>query len=113
MLSLFSLPRSYNWPDSVSTCDTFLERGIVQASAGNNLILSLVGVIHFGRTVEHAQLNRHRSSDITRDYKSAEKKKFYCHFPCVSRDDATEAHIWQQLNAHPLPMIHMALSFSV
>ncbi|KAK5623890.1 hypothetical protein CRENBAI_000175 [Crenichthys baileyi] len=24
---------SYTWPDSVSTCDTFLERGIVRASA--------------------------------------------------------------------------------
>ncbi|MED6275559.1 hypothetical protein CHARACLAT_027755 [Characodon lateralis] len=23
---LFSLPRSYTWPDSVSTCDTFVER---------------------------------------------------------------------------------------
>ncbi|KAK5610521.1 hypothetical protein CRENBAI_003753 [Crenichthys baileyi] len=33
--------RSYTWPDSVSTCDTFLERGIVQASAGNNLMLTL------------------------------------------------------------------------
>ncbi|KAK5616645.1 hypothetical protein CRENBAI_003053 [Crenichthys baileyi] len=32
---------SYTWPDSVSTCDTFLERGIVQASAGNNLMLTL------------------------------------------------------------------------
>ncbi|MEQ2299862.1 hypothetical protein AMECASPLE_019258 [Ameca splendens] len=37
MFCLFSLPRSYNWPDSVSTCDTFLEGGIVQASAGNKL----------------------------------------------------------------------------
>ncbi|KAK5601331.1 hypothetical protein CRENBAI_001077 [Crenichthys baileyi] len=41
MFSLFSLPRSYTWPDSVSTCDTFLEWGIVQASAGNNLMLTL------------------------------------------------------------------------
>ncbi|KAK5617637.1 hypothetical protein CRENBAI_002553 [Crenichthys baileyi] len=32
---------SYTWPDSVSTCDTFLERGIVRASAGNNLMLTL------------------------------------------------------------------------
>ncbi|KAK5612567.1 hypothetical protein CRENBAI_011563 [Crenichthys baileyi] len=34
-------PRSYTWPDSVSTCDNFLERGIVRASAGNNLMLTL------------------------------------------------------------------------
>ncbi|MEQ2292099.1 hypothetical protein AMECASPLE_019609 [Ameca splendens] len=34
------LIRSYTWPDSVSTCDTFLERGIVRASAGNNLMLT-------------------------------------------------------------------------
>ncbi|KAK5610594.1 hypothetical protein CRENBAI_002713 [Crenichthys baileyi] len=33
--------RSYTWPDSVSTCDTFLEKGIVQASAGNSLMLTL------------------------------------------------------------------------
>ncbi|MED6234832.1 hypothetical protein ATANTOWER_003763 [Ataeniobius toweri] len=33
--------RSYTWPGSVSTCDTFLERGIVRASAGNNLMLTL------------------------------------------------------------------------
>ncbi|KAK5622227.1 hypothetical protein CRENBAI_007585 [Crenichthys baileyi] len=33
--------RSYTWPDSVSTCNTFLERGILQASAGNNLMLTL------------------------------------------------------------------------
>ncbi|MED6235973.1 hypothetical protein ATANTOWER_002688 [Ataeniobius toweri] len=32
--------RSYTWPGSVSTCDTFLERGIIQASAGNNLMLT-------------------------------------------------------------------------
>ncbi|MEQ2291349.1 hypothetical protein AMECASPLE_012586, partial [Ameca splendens] len=32
---------SYTWPDSVFNCDTFLERGIVQASAGNNLMLTL------------------------------------------------------------------------
>ncbi|KAK5598963.1 hypothetical protein CRENBAI_001206 [Crenichthys baileyi] len=37
----FSDCRSYTLPDSVSTCDTFLERGIVQASAGNNLMLTL------------------------------------------------------------------------
>ncbi|KAK5603574.1 hypothetical protein CRENBAI_004515 [Crenichthys baileyi] len=41
LFSLFSLPRSYTWPDSVSTCNTFLERGILQASAGNNLMLTL------------------------------------------------------------------------
>ncbi|MEQ2250295.1 hypothetical protein ILYODFUR_038522 [Ilyodon furcidens] len=80
---------------TVSTCDTFLGRGIAHASAGNNLMLSLVGVIHFGRTVEHAQLNRHRSSDVTPDYKSAGKKKLSCHFPLVSRDDATEVHFWR------------------
>ncbi|KAK5600969.1 hypothetical protein CRENBAI_006083 [Crenichthys baileyi] len=33
--------RSYTWPDSVSTCNTFLERGIRQVSAGNNLMLTL------------------------------------------------------------------------
>ncbi|MED6272666.1 hypothetical protein CHARACLAT_032691 [Characodon lateralis] len=32
--------RSYTWPDSVSTCNTVLERGIIQASAGNNLMLT-------------------------------------------------------------------------
>ncbi|MED6273897.1 hypothetical protein CHARACLAT_010951 [Characodon lateralis] len=37
----YGVTRSYTWPDSVSTCDTFLERGIVQASAGNNLMLTL------------------------------------------------------------------------
>ncbi|MEQ2290084.1 hypothetical protein AMECASPLE_039760, partial [Ameca splendens] len=31
---------SYTWPGSVSTCDTFLERGIVRASVGNNLMLT-------------------------------------------------------------------------
>ncbi|MEQ2209487.1 hypothetical protein XENOCAPTIV_030831 [Xenoophorus captivus] len=36
-----------------------------------SFLISLGGVIHFGRTVEHAQLNRHRSSDVTRDYKPA------------------------------------------
>ncbi|MED6276900.1 hypothetical protein CHARACLAT_007594 [Characodon lateralis] len=33
--------QSYTWPDSVSICDTFLERGIVRACAGNNLMLTL------------------------------------------------------------------------
>ncbi|MEQ2297328.1 hypothetical protein AMECASPLE_033669, partial [Ameca splendens] len=33
--------KSYTWPGSVSTCDTFLERSIVRASAGNNLMLTL------------------------------------------------------------------------
>ncbi|MEQ2292352.1 hypothetical protein AMECASPLE_022347 [Ameca splendens] len=32
---------SYTWPGSVSTCGTFLEGGIVQASAGNNILLTL------------------------------------------------------------------------
>ncbi|MED6247080.1 hypothetical protein ATANTOWER_029541, partial [Ataeniobius toweri] len=36
--------------------------------------LGLVGVIHFGRTVEHTQLNRHRSSDVTGIINPPEKK---------------------------------------
>ncbi|MED6248861.1 hypothetical protein ATANTOWER_006148 [Ataeniobius toweri] len=36
---------SYTWPGTVSTCDTFLERGIVQASAGNNLMLLTLSLV--------------------------------------------------------------------
>ncbi|MEQ2254154.1 hypothetical protein ILYODFUR_000746 [Ilyodon furcidens] len=37
---VFSLSRSYTWPDSVFSCGTFLEGGIVRASAANNLMLT-------------------------------------------------------------------------
>ncbi|MED6240604.1 hypothetical protein ATANTOWER_024298 [Ataeniobius toweri] len=47
LFSLFSLPRSYTWLDSVSTCDTFLEGAIIQASAANNLMNAhLLPIIH-------------------------------------------------------------------
>ncbi|KAK5606303.1 hypothetical protein CRENBAI_023695 [Crenichthys baileyi] len=40
LLSCGTSSQSYTRPDSVSTCDTFLEGGIVQAFAANNLMLS-------------------------------------------------------------------------